>query len=57
MKRKTPIFLSQSASKKPIVVALNFGEGWQTVDVSSKFGLPEKLKVVVASIESQYVEG
>lgn len=48
---------SQSASKKPIVVALNFGEAWQTIDLSSKFGLPEKLKVVEASIESQYTEG
>lgn len=48
---------SQSASQKPIVVALNFGDGWQTIDVSSKYGLPEKLKVVIASVESQYIEG
>lgn len=48
---------SQSTSQKPILVALNFGEAWQTIDLSSKFGLPQKLKVVVASIESQYSEG
>lgn len=47
----------QSGSNKPVVVALNFGENWQTIDLSSKYGLPEKLLVVAASIESQYVEG
>lgn len=48
---------SHSKSRKPIVIALNFGENWQTIDLSSKYGLPKKLNVVVASIESQYAEG
>lgn len=45
-----------STSQKPIVVALNFGDKWQTIDLSSEYGLSDKMKVVVASIESQYNE-
>lgn len=51
------IYSSQSKSRKPIVVALNFGENWQTIDLSTRYGLPKKLKIVVASIESQYNQG
>ena len=50
-------FYSQSGPHKPIVVALNFGKTWQTINVSAKYNLPDALKVVVASIESQYTEG
>lgn len=47
----------QSDSNKPIIVALNFGESWQTIDLTSKYDISQKMKVVVASVESQYVEG
>lgn len=47
----------QKRSLKPIVVAMSFGNRWQTIDLSSKYDLPKRLKVIVASIESQYMEG
>lgn len=47
----------QSRLLKPIVVAMSFGNRWQTIDLSSKYDLPKRLKVIVASIESQYMEG
>lgn len=56
-KQSFSFFDSQSGSLKPIVVVLNLGKTWQTINLSAKYGLPESLKVVVASIESQYVEG
>lgn len=51
------VFYSQSGSLKPIIAVLNMGKSWQTIDVSAKYGVAEQLKVLVASIESQYVEG
>lgn len=48
---------SQSESRNPIVVALNFGDKWQTIDLSSEYGVSSQMKVVTASIESQYTEG
>ncbi|XP_031619924.1 maltase A1-like, partial [Contarinia nasturtii] len=47
----------QNDSLKPIIVALNFGNSWTTIDVSARYGVSESLKVVTASIESQYEEG
>lgn len=39
------------------MVALNVGKRWRVVNISKRFGLPEKLRVVVSSIQSQYNEG
>lgn len=50
-------FSSQSTHLKQLIVALNFGKSWETINVSAKYGVPDLLKVVVASIESQYTEG
>lgn len=48
---------SQSENGQPIVVVLNLGQTWRTIDLTSKFDVTDRLKVVVASIESQYSEG
>lgn len=53
----TQYVISQSTQFKKLIVALNFGKTWQTINVSAKYGVPDILKVVAASIESQYKEG
>lgn len=50
-------FIRENTQLKQLIVALNFGKGWQTIDVSTRYNVPDLLKVVVTSIESQYKEG
>lgn len=48
---------SQAPTSQPYVIVLNLGKEWKTVDVRTKFNVPQQLKVVTASIQSQYSEG
>lgn len=48
---------SQSDGSKPILVVLNLSKDWKTIDLTSEYDVPEKLKVVTASIQSQYKDG
>lgn len=41
---------------KHIWVVLNIGDKWQTVNLTASYYIPNRLKVIVASIESQYRE-
>lgn len=47
----------QAPNSRPYVVVLNLGKEWKTIDVKTKFNVPKQLKVVTASIQSQYSEG
>lgn len=41
---------------KHIWVVLNVGDKWQTIDLTASYYIPDRLKVIIASIESQYRE-
>lgn len=47
----------ENIQRKALIIVLNFGKAWQTVDVSSRYNVPDQLKVLVASVETQYQEG
>lgn len=49
--------IRQAPAARPYVVVLNLGKEWKTVDVKARFNVTQQLRVVTASIQSQYSEG
>lgn len=50
-------FHYSQAKNSTYAVAMNLGKQWRTINISKHFNWPEKLRVVLASIESQYQYG